>query len=81
MATLYVRDVPEDLYTQLRLTAQASNRSIGAATIEILRRELADRDELDISDLLGRARRVRSRSRPASDSPTVADDIRQDRER
>jgi plasmid stability protein len=81
MATLYVRDVPDDLYERLRSTAESERRSIGATTVEILRRELPQPSELSTSELLSRARAVRDRSRPVADSATVAQDIRADRER
>jgi plasmid stability protein len=80
MATLYVRDVPEDLYARLRDEARDSRRSIGAAAIEILRSELRGRGELTVGELLRRARKVRARAVcPATLS--VADEIRADRER
>jgi plasmid stability protein len=81
MATLYVRDVPEDLYERLRSVAESDRRSIGAATVDILRRELAQESQRSTRELLARARAVRGRSRPAKGSPTVAEDIRADRER
>ena len=80
MATLYVRDMPDDLYARLRDEARGSRRSIGAAAIEILQSELRERSELTMDDLLKRARKVRARAlRPAVAS--VADEIRADRER
>lgn len=80
MATLYVRDMPDDLYARLRDEARGSRRSIGAAAIEILQSELRERGELTIGELLKRARKVRARAvRPATAS--VADEIRADRER
>ena len=36
MATLHVRNVPEELYEQLRDRAQANGRSIGAEAIVLL---------------------------------------------
>jgi antitoxin FitA len=80
MATLYVRDMPDDLYARLRDEARESRRSIGAAAIEILQGELRERSELTIGELLKRARKVRARAvRTAAMS--VADEIRVDRER
>jgi len=80
MATLYVRDMPDDLYARLRDEARSSRRSIGAAAIGILQSELRERGELTVSELLKRARKVRARAvRPATVS--VADEIRADRER
>lgn len=80
MATLYVRDMPDDLYARLRDEAHGSRRSIGAAAIEILQSELRGRGDLTVGELLKRARKVRARAvRPATVS--VADEIRADRER
>lgn len=80
MATLYVRDMPDDLYARLRDEARGSRRSIGAAAIEILQSELRGRGDLTVGELLKRARKVRARAaRPAT--ATVADEIRTDRER
>jgi antitoxin FitA len=81
MATLYVRDVPDDLYERLREEARSSRRSIGATAIELLRAELPERrNSLTISEWLERARAMRERTRP-SEGPTVVDDIRADRDR
>jgi antitoxin FitA len=80
MATLYVRDMPDDLYARLRDEAHGSRRSIGAAAIEILQSELRERGDLTVGELLKRAKKVRARAvRPATVS--VADEIRADRER
>jgi len=80
VATLYVRDMPDDLYARLRDEAHGSRRSIGAAAIEILQSELRERGELTVGELLKRAGKVRARAvRPAT--VTVADEIRADRER
>ncbi|MBI3970461.1 MAG: Arc family DNA-binding protein [Chloroflexi bacterium] len=40
MATLYVRDVPDALYEQLKARAEEEGRSVNAETIIILRRAL-----------------------------------------
>lgn len=80
MATLYVRDMPEDLYARLREQAHGSRRSIGAAAIEILQSELRGRGELTLGELLKRARKVRARA-VRSATVSVADEIRADRER
>jgi plasmid stability protein len=40
MATLYVRDVPDDLYQRLRARARSEGRSVTAETIVLLRRAL-----------------------------------------
>ena len=82
MATLYVRDVPDDLYERLREEAQRSRRSIGATAIDLLRAELPERRGrgLTISEWLERARELRERSAPY-DGPSVVEDIRADRDR
>ncbi len=81
MATLYVRDVPDELYERLREQARASRRSIGATAIELLRAELPERrNGLTISEWLERTREKRARQKP-SQGPTVVEDIRADRDR
>ena len=42
MATLHVRGVPDKLYEQVRLFAQASKRSLSAEIIQLLEQALAD---------------------------------------
>jgi plasmid stability protein len=44
MATLHVRNVPDDLYEELRAAAEADRRSIGAETISLLRGALTQRN-------------------------------------
>lgn len=46
MATLHVRNVPDDIYEDLRAAAEADGRSIGAEAISLLRGALAERDAL-----------------------------------
>jgi plasmid stability protein len=50
MATLHVRNVPDELYTELRLAAEREGRSIGAQAVVLLRAALVEdgerRDEL-----------------------------------
>lgn len=81
MATLYVRDMPDDLYERLREQARGSRRSIGAAAIDILQRDLGAGESLSFEEMLGRARAVRKRSRASVGGKTVAEEIREDRER
>ena len=45
MATLYVREVPDDLYTALRERADAGGRSISAEAVALLKRALDDEEE------------------------------------
>jgi plasmid stability protein len=46
MATLHVRNVPDDLYDELRAAAEADGRSIGAEAISLLRGALTERSAL-----------------------------------
>jgi hypothetical protein len=41
MATLHVRNVPDDLYERLRVHAEAEGRSIGAEAVQLLDQQLA----------------------------------------
>jgi plasmid stability protein len=43
MATLHVRNVPDELYERLRASAAEEGRSIGGQAVELLRCGLADR--------------------------------------
>jgi plasmid stability protein len=43
MATLYVRNVPDDLYERLRVQADAEGRSIGAEAVQLLDAQLGGR--------------------------------------
>lgn len=44
MATLHVRNVPDELYEELRAAAERESRSIGAEAIILLRLALRERD-------------------------------------
>lgn len=82
MPTLYVRDVPTELYEQLRREAAAARRSMGAETIELLRRSLSPgSSEVSLDQLLQEADRIRADRRLPADAPTAAELIREDRER
>jgi plasmid stability protein len=45
MATLHVRNVPDELYERLRTAAEEDGRSIGAEATALLRAALSDREE------------------------------------
>ena len=46
MATLHVRNVPDELYEELRVSAERDGRSIGAEAIKLLRFALTERTRL-----------------------------------
>lgn len=83
MATLYVENVPDDLYKALRKRAKANRSSIAAEVIGLLKKNIPTEAELkrrrEIFDRLAELR-----ARPpltAGPFPPVEDMIREDRER
>jgi len=58
MATLHVRNVPDDLYELLRERAAENDRSIGAETVQLLQERLL------IEDTAQKVGRLRGRRRP-----------------
>ena len=58
MATLHVRNVPDDLYELLRERAAENDRSIGAETVQLLQEHLM---ATRTAQTLGRLRRRRRR--------------------
>lgn len=80
MATLHVRNVPDDLYERLRLQAAESSRSLGAEVVMLLLRALQD-DRPSPGAILDGIRRRRS-FRPADvGAPDSAALLREDRGR
>ena len=83
MATLYVENIPDDLYEALRSRAKARRRSIAAEVLALLEenvptaRELRSRHEWVRK--LARLRKRRARSGRAF--PSAEEMIREDRER
>lgn len=81
MATLYVRDVPSEIYEQLRREAKSARRSLSAETIEVLRRSLSSRSGISLEQLLQDADRIRAKHALSDGSPSAAELIREDRDR
>lgn len=81
MPTLYVRDVPSELYERLRREATSARRSLSAETIELLRRGLSSRSGVSLEQLLNGADRIRAKHALPAGSPTAAELIREDRDR
>lgn len=84
MATLHVRNVPDDLYERIRRQAAAQGRSVSAEVIMLLDRSVprrplsqAERDEL--FDRIDRQREELRRKHGLF--PSSVEDIREDRER
>ena len=79
MATLYVRNIPADLYDELRRWAAEHERSVNAEVIELLRCEFERRGETD--DF---ARSLAEYFEEYGDQPvetSVVEMIREDRDR
>ena len=79
MATLYVRNVPPDVYRRLRVRARENGRSVNAEALEILAAAAArTRREKPIVD---RLREIAREINLPPDAPRPEDLIRADRER
>lgn len=81
MPTLYVRDVPSELYERLRREAASARRSLSAETIELLRHSLSSRSGVSLEQLLEDADRIRAKHALPPGSPGAAELIREDRDR
>jgi len=81
MPTLYVRNVPPELYDRLRQEAASARRSLGAEAIELLRRCLSTRSGISLDQFLEEADRIRAKNVLPVGSPTAAELIREDRDR
>lgn len=79
MATLHVRDFPDDIYTKLRALAETENRSLSQEAIVLLKRAV----ELEGSSRERRRRIVRAlkENRPLRAAPEPEDLVREDRDR
>jgi plasmid stability protein len=83
MATLYVENIPDELYEALRGRAKARRRSIAAEVLALLEenvptaRELKAREEF--VSKLSRLRRKKANTRRTF--PSTEEMVRQDRER
>lgn len=75
MANLTIKDLPDDLYADLKRSAAENRRSIAAQATVILERALGRRSGGEV-DVLARARALRERS----DVRVTQDDIRAARE-
>jgi plasmid stability protein len=83
MATLYVENVPDDVYKALRKRAQANRKSIAAEVIALLEQNIPTASELKRRrQFYDRLAEVRARPPEGPGPfPPVEDMIRQDRER
>ena len=83
MATLYVENVPDDLYEALRQRARSNRKSIAAEVVSLLEQNIPTAAELKRrGKAFAELRRIRSASPPGSGPfPAAEEMIREDRER
>jgi plasmid stability protein len=81
MATLYVQNVPDNLYEALRRQAQQHRKSIAAEVVSLLELNVPTAHELKLrQDFLRRARRLQSRKgRGAGPFPSSEEMQREER--
>jgi antitoxin FitA len=82
MATLYVENVPNDLYDALRRRAKENRRSIAAEVLSLLEENIPTESELHSRrQFLNYVKRVQTKSRSRRSFPSTEEMIRQDRNR
>ena len=83
MATLYVENVPDDLYQALRDRAHKHRKSIAAEVLSLLEENITTAEELQSrQEFLARVRNMRSRpSHSAGPFSSTEDMQREDRRR
>lgn len=83
MPTLYVENVPEDLYEALRQRAKAEHKSIAAEVISILKTNIPTPEEIERRlKILKRTEQLRARKSPKPGPfPTIVEMLREDRDR
>jgi plasmid stability protein len=83
MATLYVENIPDDLYEALRSRAKSRRRSIAAEVLALLEENVPTVEELKSrEDLFRRIIRMREkRTKSKGPFPSTEEMIREDRER
>jgi plasmid stability protein len=79
MATLYVRNVPADLYAEVQTWAAEAGRSLNAEMIDLIARESRTRQRN--REWEGKLRALRSQVPLRTGPPWPEDIIRQDRDR
>ena len=82
MPTLYVENVPEDLYEALRATARAQKKSISAEVLSLLSENVPTPSEIARRlELMKRASALRSQGTFIKNQPSSEDLQREDRDR
>lgn len=83
MATLYVENIPEDLYEALRARARQRRKSIAAEVISLLEENVPTAKEIRARrQFFRRVQQLQSRPSPSlGPFPSAEDMVREDRER
>jgi plasmid stability protein len=82
MATLYVENVPDDLYDALRKRAKENRRSIASEVLSMLEDNVPTKKELARRrSIFERIERLNSGRRPNKAFPSTEEMIREDRNR
>lgn len=83
MPTLYVENIPDELYKALRERAQKNRNSMAAEVVSLLRENVPTRAELSARQgFVRKMARSRAQKVTASSSfPSAEEMVRQDRER
>ena len=83
MPTLYVENVPEEIYDALRTSAQSNGKSISALVLSLLAENVVTADELARrKKFVNRARTLRSAQSPGTGPFATAEQMqREDRSR
>jgi plasmid stability protein len=82
MATLYVENIPDDLYEALRERARAGHRSIAAEVLALLEQNIPTEKELrSRREIVQKLIDLRSRKQPKKRFPSTEEMQREDRAR
>ena len=82
MATIYVRNVPDELYEALRKRAHENQRSIAAEVLSVLETSIPTRKELRARKaLVRRLQRMHSKNKSTRRFPSTETMLREDRQR
>jgi plasmid stability protein len=82
MATLYVENVPDDLYDALRRQAKQNRRSIAAEVLSLLETNVPTKEELKSRrEFLSYVKGIQRRNRSRRSFPSTEEMLREDRAR
>jgi len=59
MATITIKNIPEEIYKKIKLQAQVNHRSVNSEIISIFEHAIQKRTSMDAKKILERARKVR----------------------